>query len=213
MVTGTPYDPSGGHPALDFVNSVDRMTHRPWVERVKGYGDLLSWSSAAGTLPEGSAELARAARARPAEAAAALSRARELREALYRIFAAVVAGTSPAEADLARMNAELARALSRARVESAGGGFAWGWDVGAPELDRPLWPIVRSAAELLTSSERALVKRCASDTCLWLFLDGTKNHARRWCDMKVCGNRAKVRRHRRRAAIGARTPGSARPGR
>jgi predicted RNA-binding Zn ribbon-like protein len=59
---------------------------------------------------------------------------------------------------------------------------------------------VRAAAELLTSPERALVKRCASDTCLWLFLDRTKNHARRWCDMKVCGNRAKVRRHRKRAA-------------
>jgi len=87
-------------------------------------------------------------------------------------------------------------------VEPRGTGFVWSWDADTPELDRPLWPIVRSAAELLTSPERELVKRCASDTCLWLFLDRTKNHARRWCDMKVCGNRAKVRRHRRRATSG-----------
>jgi predicted RNA-binding Zn ribbon-like protein len=200
MVTGPVYDPSGGHPCLDFVNSVDRTTHRPPVERLLSYADLLAWSAGAETLPGGPAELTRAARARPAEAEAVLARARALREALYRIFAAGVEGTVPAPDDLARMNAELAHALSRARVEARSDGFAWSWEAGAPELDLPLWPIVRSAAELLTSPERALVKRCASETCLWLFLDHTKNHARRWCDMKVCGNRAKVRRHRRRAA-------------
>ena len=65
-----------------------------------------------------------------------------------------------------------------------------------------MWPIARSAAELLVSSDRALVKEGASDDCLWLFLDGTKNHKRRWCEMKTCGNRAKVRKHRRRSAAG-----------
>lgn len=199
MVTDPVYDPSGGHPCLDFVNSVDRMTHRPPVERLRSYADLVAWSTAAGTLPGGHSELTRAARARPGEAEAVLARARELREALYRIFAAGLEGAAPAPADLARMNAELAHALSRARVEARSDGFAWSWDAGAPELDLPLWPLARSAAELLTSHERALVKRCAGETCLWLFLDHTKNHARRWCDMKVCGNRAKVRRHRRRA--------------
>lgn len=199
MVTGPLYDASGGHPGLDFANTVDRTVHRPWVDRLKSYGDLLAWSSAAGILSAGLPELTGAARAHPRQAAAVLARARELREALYRIFAALVAGTSPAAADLARMNAELARALSRSRIEPRDDGFAWSWDAKPPELDRPLWPIVRSAAELLTSPERELVKRCASETCLWLFLDGTKNHARRWCDMKVCGNRAKMRRHRRRA--------------
>jgi predicted RNA-binding Zn ribbon-like protein len=129
-----------------------------------------------------------------------LERARELRETLYRIFGALAAEARPAEDDLARLNSELALTLARCRIEPEGAGFAWSWNEDSLALERPLWPIVRSAAELLTSPERALVKRCASDTCLWLFLDRTKNHARRWCDMKVCGNRAKVRRHRRRAA-------------
>ena len=200
MVTGALYDPSGGVPCLDFVNTVDRMAHRPWVDRLKGYPDLLAWSEAAGTLPGGTARLARAARIRTADAEGVLARGRELREALYRIFSALVEGGKPAREDLARLNAELARALSQSRIEPRDGGFAWTWDAEAPELDLPLWPVARSAAELLTSSERGLVKRCASDTCLWLFLDRTKNHARRWCDMKVCGNRAKVRAHRRRAA-------------
>jgi predicted RNA-binding Zn ribbon-like protein len=125
-----------------------------------------------------------------------------LREALYRIFSAPVEGAHAEPADLARLNDELALALARARVapgEVAAGAFAWTWDASPDArsaLDAPLWPLARSAAELLTSPERALVKRCAGDPCLWLFLDRTKNHARRWCDMKVCGNRAKARRHR-----------------
>lgn len=200
MVTGALYDPSGGLPCLDFINTVDRMRHRPWVDRLKSYADLLAWSSAAGTLLRAEPGLTRAARTHPREAEAVLARARELREALYRIFAALVEGTAPLRDDLARMNIELGHALARTRLEPRDHGFAWSWDAGAPELDLPLWSIVRSAAELLTSPERELVKRCASDTCLWLFLDRTKNHARRWCDMKICGNRAKVRRHRRRAA-------------
>src|SRR5262245_12002983 len=198
MVTGALHDPCGGLLCLDFVNSVDRMTHRPWLDRVRDFSDLLAWSTAAGTLPAGSADLARAARARAAEAEAVLRRARELREALFRIFSALVAGEPAAGPDLALLNVELARALSHCRIEARDGGFVWGWEAEPGELERILWPIARSAAELLTSSERELVKRCASDTCLWLFLDRTKNHARRWCDMKVCGNRAKVRRHRRR---------------
>jgi len=50
---------------------------------------------------------------------------------------------------------------------------------------------------LLTSSQRLnQVRQCRGDNCGWLFVDGSKNHSRRWCDMRDCGNRAKVRRHR-----------------
>ena len=39
-----------------------------------------------------------------------------------------------------------------------------------------------------------LVRECGASDCAWLFLDTSKNHHRRWCDMTRCGNRAKVRR-------------------
>jgi predicted RNA-binding Zn ribbon-like protein len=61
-----------------------------------------------------------------------------------------------------------------------------------------LAPIVRGAADLLIGPDRARVRECGSDTCFWLFLDHSKNGTRRWCDMKVCGNRAKARRHYQR---------------
>ncbi len=207
MVTGPAqpvYDASGGHPCLDFVNSVDRTLGKPWVDRLTDYGAFLRWCAEAGTLPAArAASLARAARRSPKAAGAALARVRALREATYRIFAALAAGEAPAPDDLELLNAELALALSRLRIEPGAGGYAWRFRDDPDELVAPLRPLVRSAAQLLTSSERELVKRCASATCLWLFLDRTRNHARRWCDMKVCGNRDKVRRHRRRARTGS----------
>jgi predicted RNA-binding Zn ribbon-like protein len=61
-----------------------------------------------------------------------------------------------------------------------------------------VWGVLRSAADLLTSDDLGRLRECASDTCAWLFLDHSKNRSRRWCDMTVCGNRDKVRRHRQR---------------
>src|SRR3989442_8269959 len=62
-----------------------------------------------------------------------------------------------------------------------------------------IWPIARSAADLLTSDEqRQLVRECGAPDCLWLFLDTTKNRSRQWCSMQSCGNREKARRHYQR---------------
>ncbi|MCB0153982.1 MAG: CGNR zinc finger domain-containing protein, partial [Anaerolineae bacterium] len=55
-----------------------------------------------------------------------------------------------------------------------------------------------SAAELLTSDRLNRVGQCAGESCGWLFLDTTRNHSRRWCEMEHCGNRAKAKRHYRR---------------
>ena len=61
-----------------------------------------------------------------------------------------------------------------------------------------LWPVARSAADLLTSDDLGRVRECAGERCNWLFIDRSKNHSRRWCDMQDCGNVAKVRRYRSR---------------
>jgi predicted RNA-binding Zn ribbon-like protein len=129
------------------------------------------------------------------EAGAVLLRARDLREVMYRIFLAIAEEVTPTETDLHALNAALARAMAHARIVPHDGGFAWDWGGDESELDRLLWPIVRSAADLLTSSELDAVRVCAADDCSWLFLDTSKNHTRRWCSMKSCGNRAKARRH------------------
>jgi predicted RNA-binding Zn ribbon-like protein len=59
-----------------------------------------------------------------------------------------------------------------------------------------LWPVARSAAELLTSGDLARVGQCPGEECGWLFLDTSRAGRRQWCDMADCGNLAKVRRFR-----------------
>jgi predicted RNA-binding Zn ribbon-like protein len=131
------------------------------------------------------------------DAANALERARQLRPALFDIFSALADDRAPAAADLQELNAELSLSMTHACVEPTEQGFSWGWS--GDGLDQVLWPIVRSAADLLTSeTQRLLVRECGADDCAWLFLDTSKNHSRQWCSMQSCGNREKARRHYQR---------------
>lgn len=86
----------------------------------------------------------------------------------------------------------------------AAGRFAWSWADEPLDLEMPLWPIARSAAELLTSpAALPTLRLCASERCAWLFLDTSRNGSRRWCSMRTCGNRAKARRHHARVRAAA----------
>jgi predicted RNA-binding Zn ribbon-like protein len=191
------FDLSGGRLCLDFANTVgDRGTDQP-SEHLGSYGDFIAWAEQAGaTTARAARGLLRTATARPARARQVLADAIRLREALYRVFAAVASGRTPRAPDLAIVNAALPAAFERSRLVPSQGGFTLAADVGDGDLAAPLTPVVRSAVDLLVSPEVDRVRTCAAAACAWLFLDATKNRARRWCDMKTCGNREKVRRFR-----------------
>jgi predicted RNA-binding Zn ribbon-like protein len=197
----------GGDVCLDFVNTVGwRLTDRP-SEYLRSYEDLLDWGRQAGLLAlEETEGLSRQATLDPEGAQKTLSRALDLREAIYRMISRAIAGESQDESDLSALNHELSIALSRLRVMPSGGAYGWGWDRsgddGGMRLDSPLWPVAQSAAELLTSPKLGRVKLCAGDGCGWMFLDESRNNSRRWCDSRDCGNRERVRRHlaRKRAS-------------
>ncbi len=210
--TGQPtFDLGAGRLCLDFANTADwHRSARP-EERLRSYADLLAWGRQAAALTAGEAErLLRAAQRRPADAADVLRRAVALREAIYRLFSALAAGRPPADADLAVLNAALAEALPRLRLAASEEGFVWTWAGDADALDAVLWPVARSAAELLTADERDRVRECADDNCGWLFLDMSRNRSRRWCSMEGCGNRAKARRYYARKKRAARQQRAAR---
>lgn len=204
-------DPAGG-PAgrwcLDFANTLrKRLTAHP-VELLVSYAELVAWSRQAGVLTAQEARaLLREANGRPEEAATVLRRAFRLREAIYAIFRAVVTRRPPEAADLATLNAALAKGMGRLRVVPKSKGFAWDAPTDRRTLDRLLWPVARSAADLLTTDNLAAVRQCAGHKCARLFLDKSHNRSRRWCDMKVCGNRAKARRHYERQRVGRRAGG------
>ncbi len=190
------FDLDANHLCLDFANTLDNRFQAVPIELLNSYRDLVAWNWQEGTLTDEEAQrLLDTARRNPEEAVRALHEAIEVREAIFRIFQAVVEGRPPESADLLLLNAALSRAMVHACVAPRGNAFAWGWVPGGDAPDRALWPVVRAAADLLTSPELHCVRMCAADDCAWLFLDTSKNHSRRWCNMKTCGNRAKVRRH------------------
>jgi predicted RNA-binding Zn ribbon-like protein len=126
----------------------------------------------------------------------AASDARRFQRALRRIFRAGTTGGGAGERDLAPLNRVLRRAGACRGLRPTVAGYGWGW-VRQPsdDVDR-LWPVAWSAAQILASSDLGRLKVC--DGCGRFFLDLTRNHSRRWCDMQLCGNRAKVKRHRSR---------------
>ena len=191
-----------GDLGLDFCNTVGGKRGRIPRENLHTYGDFVSWCEQAGLLDKSeAAALFQKAGRRHAEGASVLHRAIELREAIYRIFAALAEGKKPQTADLARLNLELARGLGRLRVVADQDGFVWKWANEEGALDQALGPIARAAGDLLARGKVVKhVCQCVGDNCGWLFVDSSKNHSRRWCDMRDCGNRAKVRRHRLKQA-------------
>jgi len=199
------FDFSGGEPCLDFANTVGGRGRDQPREGLGGYAELVSWGEQAG-LVTGSEKrrLLQEAADRQAEAATVLKRATGLREAIYRAFSALVNGRSTRPADLATLNAELSMALARLRLVPGPDGLGWDWAADDRALDGVIWSVAHSAAELLTSERLDRVRECAESRCGWLFLDASRNRSRQWCDMKVCGNRAKARRHHARKKATAR---------
>ena len=198
-------DLSGNWLCLDFTHTLtERYSPQP-QDLLNSYSDLVAWGSYERLLTDEEAQqLLWEANNHPEEASATQERALELRETIYRMFYALSEGSSPEQSDLALLNERLAEAMSHACLVPDGGAFRWDWATNEQALDRILWLVVRSAADLLTSEKLHDVRACAADDCKWLFLDASKNHSRRWCDMQTCGNQAKARRHSsRKKDVGA----------
>ena len=191
-----------GNLCLDFCNTVGGKREGISRENLHDYAHFLSWCQQARLVDPSAVPQLQVQAAQSADkGAAVLGRAIALREAVYRIILAIAADAAPSNEDLTVLNSELARCLGRLRIlpDNGNGAFSWGWAESPLDLDHALGPISYSAAELLASKEKLThVRQCRADNCGWLFLDSSRNHSRCWCDMRDCGNRAKVRRHRRK---------------
>ena len=197
---GLNLDLKSGHPVLEFTNTVSNHASEHPGEKLFNYEDLLAWTGKVGLLHEEQLQmLMRKAATQPKESAAIFAKSLELRESVYRIFAAKAKAKSPADRDLMILNSVLAPLTSDAQIVYRSGGFEWGWNFDENGLEAPLWILALSAVDLLTSENLKLVGQCADEEgCGWLFVDTSKNHSRRWCDINDCGNRAKQRRYQQR---------------
>jgi predicted RNA-binding Zn ribbon-like protein len=193
------FDLVAGAVCLDFINTLDdRFSDEP-KELLKQYVDLARFGEDTGILTSLQVDrLFTLSMQWPEKAQKSLDAAIQMREAMYGVFWALVQKKAVPEASLIVLNQYVQEAAQHGGLVPRNGGFEWRFDPSSTDLDAPLWPIARSAAELLASDQVPLVRACASKTCEWLFLDESKNHRRRWCDMTKCGNRAKFQRFYKR---------------
>jgi predicted RNA-binding Zn ribbon-like protein len=185
-----PFDFAGGTLALDFVNTVSGMRDFNPIERLPGWAELVEWAEQAGLLKSGH---------QPRGSPEALAQAIAVREALHDVVVCSLEQREPDPEPLAELNRWVADALAHRHLKPTGSGrFAIEYD-----REGPLWflrPVAADAAELL-QGELERVRMCEESVegrCAWLFLDTTRNHSRRFCSMKDCGNRAKQRRFQQR---------------
>lgn len=188
--------------ALDFLNSVATPTDArvDWLEDGEG---LLSWLQQAQLVPGDVIERLRGQWSR-AELDGAAEQARALRE-WFRSFVQQRRGRPLRRTDLKKLE-PLNRLLGRdesyfqvaAAVSEAGNALElralrhW----RSPEA--LLAPIAEALARCVCCEDFSDIKACEGPACTLLFADHTRNRARRWCSMSLCGNRAKQAAHRSR---------------
>jgi predicted RNA-binding Zn ribbon-like protein len=192
------FDFCGGDLAIDFTNTVGNRGDDP-EEHFNTFADVVAWAEARGVITRPEArKLRRRAGSDPDQARREHGRAVELREALYRVLDAASGKRRPPPDDLNVLNAHVSATFEGAALSASGARFTLE-TVRRVGLDEVLRRVVLAAVDLLTSDQMEHIGRCADDSCAWLFLDTTRSRTRRWCDMKSCGNRNKVRRFRRTA--------------
>jgi predicted RNA-binding Zn ribbon-like protein len=203
--TQSHFDLSGGYAALDFVNSLDNRFHEAGpVELLTDYDDLLRFMQQTTLLDSRQARLL--SKVDSDRAARAVRSAKELREALAAAFYGYVEGRPPLAADVRTLerqfhSADRHRELrweAAARNSHPRAGITWEWGRFEANAELPVWILSQSASRLMQSDAMEWVRACGAESCRWLFLDTSKNHTRRWCNMSVCGNRMKARRFQAR---------------
>src|SRR5262245_63884181 len=190
-----PFDWSGGHPALDLVNTLDERPLPSPIENLLTYADLVRFAELAKLIEP---SVARRLRSLTGPACARVAaQVRELRERLHDALAAAHARRSIPQADLEAIGRAIRTAhVARALVMSTAARLAthrWSRPIAPEGL---LHACALSIEDLLVNVDRKRIRKCGASDCAVYFVDTSKGHRRQWCSMKNCGNREKQRRWR-----------------
>ena len=127
-----------------------------------------------------------------------LSGARELREAIYRLARARIAGKSYAARDRRLVNRWAALPGPTLQLGTDGRATFQTPQIRGHDVRAQLAAIALDAVQLLGGEAAERIRGCEGDGCALLFVDSSRSGDRRWCSMAACGNRAKVAEFRRR---------------
>jgi len=181
--------------ALDFANTESGRGSPSHQNHFREAAHVVAWLKHAKALPtEDAGWLANRVSERADLAADLLQRAIELRSAIQSIGATLGHGGKPSEAALAGLAALHARCVAKAELAPGPLACRWRWSVRSSPVEAALGPVALAAVRLFTEGDFHRIRECGGHACGWLFYDMSKNNRRRWCEMEVCGNRAKQRR-------------------
>ena len=191
---GDRFEWSGGHPALDLVNTLDERPSPAPIENLATYRDLTRFAELAGLIDRGIVR--RLAKLDGRSGPRIVKRARRLREHLHDVLAAANSKRPARQSDLDALSAAIqaAHAAQMLVASPAPGLASRRWSSMVPEI--PLHACSLAIERLLVSEERKRIRKCGAPDCDVYYLDTSKGHRRQWCSMKGCGNREKQRRWR-----------------
>lgn len=183
----------GGHPALDFLNTVADHGKTRTQSEIADWSSFVAWAGASGLF---TASELRALKARSSSGRSepVLTEVHHLREAAHAVLTKLAANSAPPRGKFAELEASLNDALGRASLKRRDGGYVW--SAGTSD---PTWivdALALSIEDLLCREDISKLRECGR--CTWLFIDRGRGKGRRWCDMRTCGNRAKAEAFRSR---------------
>jgi predicted RNA-binding Zn ribbon-like protein len=192
----------GGMPCLDLVNSGLDTQKGEEVERIYTYDDLLILTGRVRLLDKSVLrQLTKQAAQEPANAVKALQKLWKARQVMQQLFDAIADG-EPDKLDplvLHKFNAYISQTVKQQQFVVYKKELVLSYNTTYAGLDLPLTLFLVSAYELLTTRQQTYIRRCAK--CQWLFLDETKSHRRKWCNMQECGSIEKSRRYYNRKKL------------
>jgi predicted RNA-binding Zn ribbon-like protein len=187
----------GNHPCLDFINTELVMNGTP-TDLLERFEDLVDWLVKTHTLSKKDAE-ARSGELRQDLKIQILAQAKTFRTTLRRMVEHIVKDNKVPESAVTAIN-QLLRACSgyRELARTRSNAFNEVFIASADSKDAFLASLAIFASDLLRTADLTLIKKCKNPACVLYFYDTTKNHARNWCSMQLCGNREKVAAYFRR---------------
>lgn len=183
----------GGHPSLDFLNTVADQGKTRDHSEIADWESFAAWAGASGLFTASELRTLKALDGSGVHAAV-LTDVHRLRETAHAVLSKLAAAVPPPRRRLAELEAGLSDALGRASLRRRDAGFVW--SAGTTGATRIVDALALSLEDFLRGGDVSRLRECGR--CTWLFIDRGRGKGRRWCDMRTCGNRAKAEAFRSR---------------
>jgi len=192
-----PFLSVGNQPCLDFINTQLVVNERP-VDLLATFSDLVAWLVQVDLLNEDEAKKVERQWGGQAKGTQTLEQARAFRVTLREMVERIASGRPVPQAAIETINDLLRYRIGRPQLTRRKGKFERGFQAESQDANQLLGLLAEAASDLLCTCDLSLIKKCQNPACVLFFYDTTKNHARHWCSMSLCGNRSKVAAHYRR---------------